>query len=65
MTADRGGDRHVRRLLGAYALDVLPADESRGVQVHLRRCDECAEAYAEMADAVCMLALVSEDDLLE
>ncbi len=65
MTADRGDGHPVRRLLGAYALDALAADESGQVAGHLRWCADCATAYAELADAVSLLALISEDDLLE
>lgn len=65
MTAERGDDPHVRQLLGAYVLDALTVDESGPVAGHLRRCDACAEAYVEVADAVSLLALLSEDDLLE
>ncbi|MET7367772.1 zf-HC2 domain-containing protein [Streptomyces sp. NPDC005566] len=65
MTAERGDDPHVRELLGAYVLDALAADESGPVAGHLQRCDACAAAYVEVADAVSLLALLSEDDLLE
>lgn len=65
MTAERGDDPHVRQLLGAYVLDALTPDETRPVSGHLQRCDACAAAYVEVADAVSLLALLSEDDLLE
>ncbi|WP_031090603.1 zf-HC2 domain-containing protein [Streptomyces sp. NRRL WC-3549] len=65
MTAERGDDPHVRQLLGAYVLDALSAAESGSVALHLQRCDACAAAYVEVADAVCLLALLDETDLLE
>ncbi|MEV3951129.1 zf-HC2 domain-containing protein [Streptomyces halstedii] len=65
MTAERGADPHVRELLGAYVLDALSAVESGPVARHLQRCDACAAAYVEVADAVCLLALLDEEDLLE
>lgn len=65
MTADRGEDHHVRTLLGAYALDALEAEESRLVAAHLGHCPVCAAAYAELADAVSLLALLNEEDLSE
>ncbi|HEY9440784.1 MAG TPA: zf-HC2 domain-containing protein [Streptomyces sp.] len=65
MTADRGEDHHVRTLLGAYALDALDAEESRLVEAHLRTCPLCAADYAEVADAVSLLALLNEEDLSE
>jgi anti-sigma factor RsiW len=65
MTADRGDDPHVRQMLGAYVLDALEAEESGSVARHLQRCRACAAAYVEVADAVCLLALLNADDLLE
>ncbi|MFC9947563.1 zf-HC2 domain-containing protein [Streptomyces pratensis] len=65
MTADRGDDPHVRHLLGAYVLDALEGDESVPVARHLQRCDACAAAYVEVADAVSLLALLNAADLLE
>ncbi|MEU5717014.1 zf-HC2 domain-containing protein [Streptomyces sp. NPDC020403] len=65
MTADRGDDPHVVRLLGAYVLDALTSDETGPVARHLQRCDPCAAAYVEVADAVCLLPLLDEEDLLE
>ncbi|MFD3609084.1 zf-HC2 domain-containing protein [Streptomyces atroolivaceus] len=65
MTADRGDDPHVRHLLGAYVLDALEVDECGPVAGHLQRCEACAAAYVEVADAVSLLALLNVDDLLE
>ncbi|MET9593913.1 zf-HC2 domain-containing protein [Streptomyces sp. NPDC006516] len=65
MSVERGGDVHVRQLLGAYVLDALAADESVLVAGHLQRCEPCAAAYVEVADAVSLLALLSVEDLLE
>ncbi|MFE8005901.1 zf-HC2 domain-containing protein [Streptomyces sp. NPDC057418] len=65
MTADRGDAPHVRHLLGAYVLDALSAEETGPVSRHLQRCDACAAAYVEVADAVSLLALLDEEDLLE
>ncbi|MEV3929964.1 zf-HC2 domain-containing protein [Streptomyces sp. NPDC053728] len=65
MTADRGDDPHVHRLLGAYALDALEPEESGPVARHLQRCEACAAAYTEVAEAVSLLALLDADDLLE
>ncbi|MFD4029367.1 zf-HC2 domain-containing protein [Streptomyces sp. NBC_01102] len=65
MTADHGDDPHVRQLLGAYVLDALSAEETGPVARHLQRCDTCAAAYVEVADAVSLLALLDEEDLLE
>ncbi|MER5631391.1 zf-HC2 domain-containing protein [Streptomyces nitrosporeus] len=65
MTTEHGDDAHVRQLLGAYVLDALPAAESGPVARHLQRCDACAAAYVEVAEAVCLLALLDEDELLE
>ncbi|MEU5654972.1 zf-HC2 domain-containing protein [Streptomyces sp. NPDC047737] len=65
MSVERGGDAHVRQLLGAYVLDALAADESVLVAGHLQRCETCAAAYVEVADTVSLLALLSVEDLLE
>ncbi|MFH8473894.1 zf-HC2 domain-containing protein [Streptomyces sp. NPDC018000] len=65
MTADPGEGPHVRQLLGAYVLDALVAGETRSVAGHLRSCDRCAADYVEVAEAVSLLALLSEEDLLE
>ncbi|MFG3527330.1 zf-HC2 domain-containing protein [Streptomyces sp. NPDC047917] len=65
MTADPGEGPHVRHELGAYVLDALTADETRTVSRHLRSCDRCAADYVEAAEAVSLLALSREEDLLE
>ncbi|MFJ8885798.1 zf-HC2 domain-containing protein [Streptomyces sp. NPDC102402] len=65
MTADRGDDPHVHRLLGGYVLDALEPGESGAVARHLQRCEACAAAYMEVAEAVSLLALLDVDDLLE
>ncbi|MER5361668.1 zf-HC2 domain-containing protein [Streptomyces sp. NPDC002785] len=65
MTTDIGEGPHVRQLLGAYVLDALTAGETRGVAGHLQSCDRCAADYVEVAEAVSLLALLSEEDLLE
>ncbi|MFC8224900.1 zf-HC2 domain-containing protein [Streptomyces sp. NPDC057287] len=65
MTADRGDDPHVHRLLGAYVLDALETEESGPVARHIQRCESCAAAYVEVAEAVSLLALLNADDLLE
>ncbi|WP_327371626.1 zf-HC2 domain-containing protein [Streptomyces sp. NBC_01217] len=65
MTADPGEGPHVRQLLGAYVLDALTAGETRAVCRHLQYCDHCAADYVEVAEAVSLLALLSEEDLLE
>ncbi|MEU2248431.1 zf-HC2 domain-containing protein [Streptomyces sp. NPDC019224] len=65
MTADPGEGPHVRQLLGAYVLDALTAAEARTVAHHLRGCDRCAADYAATAEAVELLALLREEDLLE
>ncbi|GAA3010239.1 zf-HC2 domain-containing protein [Streptomyces fulvorobeus] len=65
MTADRAGTAHVRQLLGAYVLDALDAGECVTVSRHLQRCDGCAGAYVEVAEASAILGLLDEEDLLE
>ncbi|MEU9205548.1 zf-HC2 domain-containing protein [Streptomyces sp. NPDC048332] len=55
----------MRQLLGAYVLDALPAAEARTVARHLRSCDRCAADYAALAEAAALLALLTEEDLLE
>lgn len=65
MTADPGEGPHMRRLLGAYVLDALPAPEALEVSRHLRSCHSCAADYAALAEAAALLALLSEEDLLE
>ncbi|MDQ0792460.1 zf-HC2 domain-containing protein [Streptomyces sp. B1I3] len=65
MTADRGDEPHVVRLLGGYVLGALAAEETGPVARHLQRCDGCAAAYVEVAEAVCLLSLLDEEDLLE
>ncbi|MFJ8864456.1 zf-HC2 domain-containing protein [Streptomyces sp. NPDC102473] len=65
MTADRGDDPHVHRLLGAYVLDALEVEESGPVARHLQRCGVCAAAYVEVVEALSLLALLNVDDLLE
>ncbi|MFD0341952.1 zf-HC2 domain-containing protein [Streptomyces sp. NPDC127117] len=65
MTADPGEGPHVRHVLGAYVLDALTADETRTVSRHLQSCDRCTADYVEVAEAVSLLALVREEDLLE
>ncbi|MFB8038354.1 zf-HC2 domain-containing protein [Streptomyces sp. NPDC056004] len=65
MTADPGEGPHVRHVLGAYVLDALPAGETRTVSRHLQSCDRCAADYVEAAEAVSLLALLREEDLLE
>ncbi|MEV5200798.1 zf-HC2 domain-containing protein [Streptomyces sp. NPDC053720] len=65
MTADPGEGPHVRHVLGAYVLDALTADETCTVSRHLQSCDRCAADYVEAAEAVSLLALLREEDLLE
>ncbi|MEV8229188.1 zf-HC2 domain-containing protein [Streptomyces sp. NPDC079167] len=65
MTADRGDGPHVRQLLGVYVLDALETDESGEVARHLQRCEACAAAYVEVAEAVSLLAQLNVEDLLE
>jgi anti-sigma factor RsiW len=65
MTADPGEGPHMRQLLGAYVLDALNDGEARLVSQHLQDCDGCAADYVEVAETVSLLALLSEEDLLE
>ncbi|CAM5374630.1 zf-HC2 domain-containing protein [Streptomyces griseus] len=65
MSVDPGDDPHVRLLLGAYVLDALDAEETRGVARHLRGCDGCARVYVEMTEASALLALLRAEDLRE
>lgn len=65
MAADPGDDPHVRQLLGAYVLDALAEDEACRVSGHLQLCDGCAAVYVEVAEASALLALLSEEDLLD
>ncbi|MEU8623643.1 zf-HC2 domain-containing protein [Streptomyces sp. NPDC048669] len=65
MTATPGEGPHMRHLLGAYVLDALPAPEALEVSRHLRSCHRCAADYAALAEAAALLALLSEEDLLE
>ncbi|WP_072488947.1 zf-HC2 domain-containing protein [Streptomyces atratus] len=65
MTADPGEGPHMRHVLGAYVLDALNAGETRTVSCHLQSCDRCAADYVEVAEAVSLLALLREEDLLE
>ncbi|MFG2409638.1 zf-HC2 domain-containing protein [Streptomyces brevispora] len=55
----------MRQLLGAYVLDALPAPEALTVSRHLQTCDRCAADYVAVAEAVALLPLLSEEDLLE
>ncbi|SFY42816.1 hypothetical protein SAMN02787144_103221 [Streptomyces atratus] len=55
----------MRHVLGAYVLDALNAGETRTVSCHLQSCDRCAADYVEVAEAVSLLALLREEDLLE
>ncbi|MEU3370132.1 zf-HC2 domain-containing protein [Streptomyces sp. NPDC006711] len=54
---------HVRQLLGAYVLGALAPGDDRAVAAHLRRCAPCRGAYAEVAEASSLLALLTEADL--
>lgn len=65
MTADHADVPHVWQLLGAYVLDALADGECATVSRHLQRCDGCAGAYVEVAEASAMLGLLNEEDLLE
>ncbi|MFF1648272.1 zf-HC2 domain-containing protein [Streptomyces sp. NPDC058240] len=65
MTADPGEGPHVRHVLGAYVLDALTASETRAVSRHAQSCDRCAADYVEVAEAVSLLALLREENLLE
>ncbi len=48
-------------LLGAYALDALPAAETRRVEEHLAGCPEHAAAAAELRITQSLLALTADD----
>lgn len=56
---------HVELLLGAYVLGALGRAEDTRVSGHLQVCDACRIAYLDMADAPALLAMFSEDDLLD
>ncbi|WP_443043899.1 zf-HC2 domain-containing protein [Streptomyces sp. NBC_00322] len=65
MTVPHPDSAHVELLLGAYVLGALGPDEDARVSGHLQLCDPCRIAYLDMADAPALLALFSEDDLLD
>jgi anti-sigma-K factor RskA len=48
-------------LLGAYALDALPDDETRRMDEHLQSCTEHAAAAAELSKTQALLALAVDD----
>jgi anti-sigma-K factor RskA len=48
-------------LLGAYALDALPDDETRRLDEHLQSCTEHAAAAAELRKTQALLALTVDD----
>ena len=51
----------VEELLGAYALEALPADEARRVEEHLRTCPEQRVAAAELRRTGALLPLTVEE----
>jgi len=65
MTVPPPGGAHVQLLLGAYVLGALTPGEDARVAAHLQLCDACSAAYLEVADAPALLAMFSEDDLLD
>jgi anti-sigma factor RsiW len=48
-------------LLGAYALDALPDDETRRMEEHLQSCTEHAAAAAELSRTQSLLALTVDE----
>ena len=48
-------------LLGAYALDALPADEARRLEEHLTSCSEHAAALTELRTTQALLALTADE----
>jgi anti-sigma-K factor RskA len=48
-------------LLGAYALDALPDDETRRMDEHLQSCNEHAVAAAELSRTQSLLALTVDE----
>jgi Putative zinc-finger len=48
---------HVHEDIGAYTLGALDADAERRVAAHLKTCEECARAHAEIAGLPALLDL--------
>ncbi|MGK5631031.1 zf-HC2 domain-containing protein [Streptomyces sp. URMC 123] len=65
MSVPPGEGPHVRTFLGAYVLGALSGAEDRRVAAHLQYCDTCGAEYLDMAEAPSLLALFTEEDLLE
>lgn len=55
----RAYDPRLREAVGAYLLGGLDAAEADEVSFHLSECESCRAEYAELADLVPLMALVT------
>lgn len=58
----RAYDPRLREAVGAYLLGGLEPAEADEVSVHLSECESCRAEYAELADLVPLMALVTEQE---
>src|SRR5438552_2366412 len=58
MSSSSQDQRH--DLAAAYVLDALTPEEQREFEAHLRRCEDCRAAVAELSDAATALAYAAE-----
>jgi putative zinc finger protein len=55
-------DPRLREAVGAYLLGALEPAEADEVAAHLSECESCRADYAELADLVPLMAMVTEQD---
>jgi Putative zinc-finger len=58
----RAYDPRLREAVGAYLLGGLEPAEADEVSFHLSECESCRSEYAELADLVPLMALVTEQE---
>jgi len=58
----RAYDPRLREAVGAYLLGGLEPAEADEVAAHLSECESCRADYAELADLVPLMAMVTEQD---
>ena len=58
----RAYDPRLREAVGAYLLGALEPVEADEVAVHLSECESCRADYAELADLVPLMAMVTEQE---
>ena len=58
----RAYDPRLREAVGAYLLGALEPAEADEVAAHLSECESCRADYAELADLVPLMAMVTEQD---